>query len=257
MVSELFLLFVAGLVSGMLNAIAGGGTFISFPALLAVGVPPVSANATNTFAVFPGYVSGAFALRAEIKKHKKQLWQISLVSLVGGVGGAWLLLQISDQSFRNVIPWLLLVATLLFIFSTQLNNWFHLIAKNYQRTSGISRFLLPLGLLMVCWYGGFFNAGLGIILLGYLALAGFDDINGMNGLKLLISSVVSLFAVIYFALNGAIAWQEGFVVMAGAISGGYVAAHYSRKMNPSTVRLIISVISLLVTLFFFYDIYFV
>ena len=256
MLGELSLLFFAGLAGGMLNAVAGGGTFITFPALLAVGIPPVSANATNTFAVYPGYVSGNFALRLELIRHKEKLPGYILLSFIGGLAGAWLLVQTSDQSFRLIIPWLLLLSSLLFIFSAQLNSWFRLIAGRYRRTTGLSRFLLPLGLFLVCLYGGFFNAALGVILLSYLALAGFSDLNAMNGLKLLISSLVSLFAVVLFIFSGLIAWQEGLVVVLGALIGGYIAAHYSRKIHQPTLKILISVISVMITVFFFYDIYF-
>ena len=208
MPSEFPLLFIAGLFGGMLNSIAGGGTFITFPALLLSGVPPISANATNTFASCSGYISGAYAFRKELQAHKRELPKYILISLIGGIAGAWLLLQTPESLFREAIPWLLLFATLLFVFGSRLNEILRQFASRYRHVSSIGSLLLLL-LVGVCIYGGFFNAGLGIILLSYLVLAGHTNINSMNGLKLLTSTCVSLSAIALFIYNGEIVWFEG------------------------------------------------
>jgi uncharacterized membrane protein YfcA len=204
MSSELPLLFIAGLFGGMLNSIAGGGTFITFPALLFAGVPPISANATNTFASCSGYISGAYAFRKDLQAHTNELPKYILISLLGGIAGAWLLLQTPESLFREAIPWLLLFATLLFIFGSRLNEVFRQIAPRHRHASSLGRLLLLLMLIGVCIYGGFFNAGLGIIMLSYLALAGNTNINAMNGLKLLTSTCVSLSAIALFIYKGEI-----------------------------------------------------
>jgi len=255
MLFKLLSLFTAGFLGGILNSIAGGGSFITFPALLFFGVPPISANATNTFASCAGYLSGAFAFRKDLYAHKGELPLILLISLAGGIAGAWLLLQTPESIFRDIIPWLLLFATLLFIFGGKLNSTLNQFASYHQHASIIGRLLLVLLLLGICIYGGFFNAGLGIIVLSYLALAGYSNINTMNGLKLLVSSAISLIAIVLFIYSGVIAWQEGMSVLLGTLVGGYVAAHVSRKLSQKHIRSFIITVSCVITFYFFIDTY--
>ena len=255
MLADIAFLFVAGFLGGVVNSIAGGGSFITFPALLFVGVPPISANATNTFSSCSGYLSGAYAFRHDLAAHKHELWRYLLISVVGGVVGACLLLQTPESVFREAIPWLLLFATLLFAFGGQLNAWLKRLAPGSRHASTLGRVLLTLLLLGVCVYGGFFNAGLGIIILSYLALAGYTDINAMNGLKLLVSSAVSLVAIVLFVVDGAIAWYEGTLVLIGTMAGGYYAAHYSRGLPQHWVRRAVIIAGGGITLYFFHDIY--
>lgn len=252
---DLLLLFTAGLLGGTLNSIAGGGTFITFPALLMAGVPPISANATNTFAVSAGYISGTWALRQELSAYKSALPRIILISLAGGLTGAWLLLQTPEQLFEQAIPWLLLFATLLFIYGERINSFFARLDMKHRHAGVIGKWLSILILLSVSTYGGFFNAGLGIVILSYLSLAGYSNINAMNGIKLLISSVVSLIAVVIFMLDDVIAWYEGGVVLLGSLAGGYLAAHYSRKLSQIHVRILVIMISVLITMYYFYQYY--
>ena len=230
------LLFAAGFAGGMLNSIAGGGSFITFPALLFAGVPPISANATNTFSSCSGYLSGAWAFRRELSAHRKDLLKYTLASLLGGAAGAWLLMRTPENLFREAIPWLLLFATLLFAFGGKLSAASRGFASRHRHAGRVGGVLLLLLLVAVCVYGGFFNAGLGIILLSYLVLAGETDINAMNGIKLLVSSLVSLIAIALFIAEGAIAWREGIVVLLGTVAGGYIAAHVSRQIPQVFVR---------------------
>ena len=255
MLFKLLSLFSAGFLGGILNSIAGGGSFITFPALLFFGVPPISANATNTFASCAGYLSGAYAFRKDLYAHKRELPLIILISLAGGIAGAWLLLQTPEAIFREIIPWLLLFATLLFICGGKLNTTLKQFASYHQHASIIGRLLLLLLLLGICLYGGFFNAGLGIIVLSYLALAGYSNINTMNGLKLLVSSAISMIAIVLFIFSGVIAWHEGISVLLGTLVGGYVAADVSRKLSQKHVRSFIILVSCGITCYFFIDMY--
>jgi len=255
MLIELLFLIGAGFFGGVLNSIAGGGSFITFPALLFVGVAPISANATNTFASCAGYLSGAYAFRKDIYAHKEELPRLILTSLIGGIVGAWLLLQTPESLFREAIPWLLLFATVLFTFGGKLNNALKQLASHHQHAPSIGSLLLVLMLLGVCIYGGFFNAGLGIIILSYLALSGYSNINTMNGLKLLVSSTVSLIAIALFIYDGAIALYEGTLVLLGTLAGGYVAAHISRQLPQKHVRTFVILASSGITVYFFIDIY--
>jgi len=248
---EWLVLFAAGFAGGVLNSIAGGGSFITFPALLFVGVPPVSANATNTFSSCSGYLSGAWAFRHELAAHRKELLKYSLASLLGGATGAWMLLQTPENLFREAIPWLLLFATLLFALGGRLNLALKGFASRHQHAGRAGAVSLLLLLVGVCIYGGFFNAGLGIILLSYLVLAGQTDINAMNGIKLLVSSLVSLIAIALFIAEGAIAWREGMIVLLGTVSGGYIAAHLSRQIPQLFVRGFVILAGSLMTLWFF------
>lgn len=255
MLFEWLFLFVAGFFGGVLNSIAGGGSFITFPALLLLGVPPISANATNTFASCSGYISGAYAFREDLRVHKNELPGFLLISLLGGIAGAWLLLRTPESLFRGAIPWLLLFATLLFVFGGQLNIALRQIASRHRHASFIGSSLSMLMLLGVCLYGGFFNAGLGIIILSYLALAGYTNINAMNGLKLLISSSASLAAITLFIYDDVIAWSEGIIMLLGAVAGGYGAAYISRQVPQVHVRAFVTVASTSITIYFFYDAY--
>ena len=255
MVFELFFLFFAGLLGGVINSIAGGGSFITFPALMFVGIPPIIASATNTFASCAGYMSGTYAFRKEIANHKDELLQIIIISLIGGITGAWLLLKTPEAVFRDAIPWLLLFATLLFVFGGKVNTKLKEMASNHRHASFIGGVLLLIILFGVSAYGGFFNAGLGIITLSYLALAGHTNINTMNGLKLLISSTVSLIAIALFIYNDVIVWYEGCIVLCGTLTGGYVAANVSRQLPQKYVRRFVIVASTATTLYFFFDIY--
>jgi uncharacterized protein len=249
---DILFLFVAGLVGGILNSIAGGGSFITFPALVFVGISPLMANATNTFASCAGYISGAYAFRMKLIRYKKEVLTTVLLSVVGGFIGAYLLLKTPESSFELAIPWLLLFATLLFIFGNKANGLLQTYAANNNYVLRFTSLFLWCLLLIICVYGGFFNAGLGIIVLSYLALAGHKNINVMNGLKLVVSAAVSLAAIVFFVLNHSIAWLEGCSVLAGTLLGGYYSAQLSMKLNEDYIRWFVIAMSLLITLYFFY-----
>ena len=255
MLFEIALLFVAGFFGGALNSIAGGGSFITFPALLLAGVPAISANATNTFASLPGYMVGAYVMRKDIMKVRKDLPRYLAIGFVGGCIGAWLLLRTPEAKFVEIVPWLLLFATVLFIFGGQINQFISERTKHHRHASLIGLISLTTLLLIICIYGGFFNAGLGIITLSYLALAGMSDIRTMTGLKLLISSCVSVIAVALFILEGTIAWQQGLSVLVGTVVGGAIAANISRHLPQQVVRNFVIIASIIITAWFFYDVY--
>ena len=255
MIIDLLVLFVAGILGGVINSIAGGGSFITFPALLFAGVPPVAASATNTFASCAGYLSGIYAFRKDIASDRKSLKKIIILSLVGGFLGALLLLNTPERVFTEAIPWLLLLATSLFIFGGKLNQLLAKVDGKNKYANKIGAMLLSLFLLVICIYGGFFNAGLGIISLSYLVLARYQNINVMNGIKLLISTMVSLVAIVIFIGNGTIDYSSGFVVLLGTLLGGYFSAKRSRTLSPIYIKRFVTFISLSITLYFFYDVY--
>lgn len=248
---DTLLLLVAGLVGGIINSIAGGGSFITFPALLLAGVPPIAANASNTFAACAGYISGTWALRSEINTPKSRLLLLSAISALGGGLGAFLLTQTDDRSFETAIPWLLLFATIVFAFGAQLNKTLQRWSQRNKRLGIAHQILMQLLFIGVSIYGGFFNAGLGIIILSYLSLAGHTQINEMNGLKLLFSTTISLCAIALFLINDLIAWHETLAVLVGTLIGGYLAGHLSRRLPQQRVRQAILIASVGITAYFF------
>lgn len=252
---EVLFLFAAGLLAGAINALAGGGSFIAFPALLLAGVPPVAANATNTYAALPGYISGAIGFWRDIARFKARLIPYMVAALVGGYAGAELLLRVSDEQFSIVVPWLMSVAIILFAFGGQISAAVGKLSKGRKNLVLAGTTMLLLLLTLICLYGGFFNAGIGIMLLAFFALAGMTDIHAMNGLKLLISAIVAAVAVARFSFSGSIAWYEGTIAFAGALIGGYLAARVAHKIPTSWIRGGVVIYGVALTGVFFWQAY--
>jgi uncharacterized membrane protein YfcA len=250
-VTELLLL-CAGLVAGAINSLAGGGSFVLFPALLAAGIPPVIANASNTYASMPGYISGAVGFWKDLVRYKDRLVPYSIVSLIFGFLGAELLLRVSNEQFGLVVPWLMLFAVLLFAFGGRINALIQRHAGGHGRL--FAGFLWVM-LAAIALYGGFFNAGLGVLLLAFLALAGMTDIHAMNGLKLWVSSVISVISVVRFALSGSIDWYHGSIALVGVVIGGYTAARLAHRVPQTLLRTLILVYSAGLTAWFFWQAY--
>ena len=239
------LLAIAAFGAGVLNAVAGGGTFLTFPALVAVGIPPVTANATSTLAVFPGYMGAAAGYGEELRVFSKaQLVRIFGIALVGGAIGSLLLLVTPNTTFSAIVPFLLLIATLVFLFGNKVRDWAATNARNVT-PFGIG------GLMVVSIYGGYFNGGLGIILLALFALWGMNQIHIMNGLKSALSVVLSAISVAIFAVAGIIAWPQALVMMVASTLGGYLGAPLARKLPSSVVRGIVATVGFGMSAIFF------
>ncbi|MDB5587402.1 MAG: sulfite exporter TauE/SafE family protein [Devosia sp.] len=249
------LLLIAGLLGGAVNSLAGGGSFIVFPALLAVGVPPVIANASNTYAALPGYVSGAAGYWSGIWAHKHLLPLYSIVALIFGYVGAELLLVVSDAQFSVIVPWLMLFAVVLFAFGNRINAWMAQRGGGRRGMKLVGGVLLLAFLALVCIYGGFFNAGLGILTLAFLATAGLSDIHAMNGLKMWIAAVVAIVAVARFALSGSIDWYHGSIAMVGVTVGAYVAARNAHRFPREAIRAGVIIYGIGMTGWFFWKAY--
>jgi uncharacterized membrane protein YfcA len=198
-----------------------------------------------------GYLSGAWAFRRDLANSPGPLLQMLVLSLIGGAIGAWLLLQVPETTFRRAIPWLLLLATVLFVCGRHVNTSLRRLVPKHRHTPVAAGMLLALTLMAVSIYGGFFNAGLGIVILSFLALAGHDDINAMNGLKLLLSSCIAMTAILVFIHQDAIAWREGIAVLLGTLVGGYLAARLSRQLPERWIRGAVIVIGCAVTSYYF------
>lgn len=238
------LLAAAAFGAGILNTIAGGGTFLTFPALAYTGIPVVAANATSTVAVFPGYIAGALGYRNEIFRYNRMhLVQILAAAAVGGLIGSSLLLMTTDRAFSFIIPFLLAFSTLVFAFGKTLQAGAKVIGGK-QRQSLLSMALVGI-------YGGYFNGGLGIVLLALFTYWGFEDINLMNGLKSVVSFILSSISVATFAAAGLVSWPQAILMMAAASIGGYLGAPIARALPSIVVRtIVVTVGAVLSTIFF-------
>ena len=249
---DIALIGIAAFAAGAVNSVAGGGTFFSFPALLAVGVPPVIANASNSVALWPGSLAGAWAFRRELKRFSKSLPMLSVVAFFGGIAGGLLLLATSNAAFARLIPWLLLVATVLFAFSGQISA---LVKKCKPAPDGADeRHIGPGGYvfqLVVSIYGGFFGAGMGILMIAALAIQGFKDVHEINALKNWLSAVIYSVAVATFVLAGAVSWPHTLVMIATATVGGYGGAAVARRVPALWLRRFIIGVGGLLTLYYF------
>ncbi len=248
---QIILVGTAAFFAGAMNAVAGGGTFFSFPALLTAGVPPVVANASNAVALWPASLSGAWAYREELARYKCYLVPMGIVSLLGGVAGGLLLLNINDATFSQLIPWLLLFATLLFAFSGKISGWLRGAHAGQPRNSKGAL----AGHAVVSVYGGFFGAGMGILMLASLAIAGHKDVHELNAIKNLLSAVIYSVSVLTFAIAGAVDWPYTFLMAATAILGGYLGARFARKIPAQWLRFFIIVVGFVLSAIYFYKIY--
>jgi uncharacterized membrane protein YfcA len=242
-------LFFAGALGGAINAVAGGGSFVTFPALLFTGVPAVPANATNTLALWVGTMASGGAYRMRLNIPLRIMAPLIAASVAGGIAGAFLLIKTPAHTFLRVLPWLLLGATVLFTFSRQLTRYFRGgISRESSNSAVAGATVFELGTAV---YGGSFGGGLGIINLAMLAALGMTDIHAMNKLKVIMGSVINGVAAMAFIATGFILWRQAGVMTAGAIIGGYGAAHYAQKVPQAWVRGLVIVIGTAMTIYFF------
>lgn len=244
---DVVLLSVAAFLAGALNSVAGGGSFLTLPALVFTGMPAVAANATGTVALLPGYASGTWGFREDLAPPPGlSMRAIVLISLIGGSVGAALLLFTSDTAFRKVVPWLLLAATAMFAFAPQLRKW-----AGASTHGPASPWKSGLGMFLVAGYGGYFNGGLGILLLALFGLLGQTQLNAMNGMKNLVSALLTAIAVVIYAAGGLVHWPEALLMMVAATLGGYVGARVARRIPAPWLRGGIVAIGLATTVVFF------
>jgi uncharacterized membrane protein YfcA len=242
-------LFFAGALGGAINAVAGGGSFVAFPALMFTGVPPVSANATNTLALWVGVTASGGAYRNRLSISRRVMVPLIVTSVIGGLAGAFLLIKTPAQTFLKVMPWLMLGATLLFAFGKHLTGRIAAgISSDASRgaIAGASVFEL-----VVAVYGGYFGGGIGIMNLAMLAAMGMTDIHDMNALKVVLGGVINGVATVTFVITGAIVWPQAIVMTVGAILGGYFAAHYAQKLPQSWIRAFVILVGAAMTVYFF------
>jgi len=232
-----------------MNALAGGGTFVVFPALLYTGVPPVPANATNTVALWPGLAASVRAFWPRLKVARRLLVSLLGISLLGGVAGAVLLIRTPADIFMKLVPWLMLAATGLFALGGRIGCGNA--ATDGGELTGGRMVLATLFELGVAVYGGYFGGGIGILILAMLGAMGMNDIHEMNALKIVLTTAINGIAVVTFIVAGAVRWPQALVILAGAVLGGYFAAHYSQKMPEAWIRGFVLVVGAGMTTYFF------
>jgi uncharacterized protein len=251
---QFILLFLAAILGGALNSVAGGGSFITFPSLIFAGTGAIKANATSTVALWPGSVASATAYRKELASLNRLLLMVLVgTSLVGGVLGAILLVRTSQSTFVQLIPYLLLLATLLFAVSGPITSLLRKRAQATQKThlSRLKLASIALVQLVVATYGGYFGGGIGIMMLASLGLMGMENIHEMNALKTVLQASINGVAVITFIIAGAVVWLQAIIMILGGIAGGFAGAYYARKLDQRLVRAFVILIGTGLTIYFF------
>lgn len=241
----LILLALTSFVAGMLNAVAGGGAFITFPALIFLGVPPVSANATSAVALLPGQIASALTYGREgLRDADAKTYSLMAISLAGGLLGAVCLVYAPTRFFSRLIPWLLLFATFLFSLGSFSLNVFRRPEKS------ISRGIL-LAQLMISIYGGYFGAGIGFLMLASMTLFGMRDIHAMNGLRVILAPLMKVTAIVIFIAVGTVRWPEALVMATTSVVGGYAGAKWAKRANPRIIKALIVCLGASLTVVFF------
>jgi len=241
---------VGAFAAGMVNALAGGGTLITFPLLTAFGLPAVVANVTNTVALCPGYFGATFAQRELLKEQANRLWLLLPAALLGGLGGAFLLLNTGERLFKGLVPWLILLASLLLAVGEPLKTW--LKKKSAHRKVDKQEKLvaiLPVGLAAI--YGGYFGAGLSVIVLAVLGLFYNDSLTRLNALKQAIALAANTAAAVVFLFSDQVYWGVALVMMVSALAGGAAGGKLANKINASVLRWLVVGIGLVVATLYF------
>ncbi len=244
-------LFVAAFAAGALNAVAGGGSLISFPSLVAFGEPAILANATNTAALWPGTLSSAFAYGRDTEVHRDLLVLLLLPSLIGGFLGALVLVSTPAALFDRVVPFLVLFATLLFAGKDLITRWTRAGAAGDEAVSWAGKAWGFLFQLFVATYGGYFGAGIGILMLGSLSVMGLRDIHRMNGLKTILGTLINVIAFVFFAVKGLVVWRLAALMAVASIIGGWVAARTAKRVDPRLIQAVVIAVGLGVSAWLF------
>ena len=243
------LLVGAGFLGGAINAIAGGATFFTFPAMMAAGLGPVTANASNTVALAPSSFVAFLAMRHHLAGARHLLVSFLIVGVLGGAVGAWLVLWLGDARFRACVPWLLLVATVLFAAGPWLVRVMKAADIHHERRS--VRMFGHVFQAFIGIYGGFFGAGMGMVTLAGLTLLGLTDIRSMNALKNLFTSLTNGIAIVVFIAAGAVSWPHALVMMAGGMVGGFAGGKLGNVLPADRARLIVTLVGAVLTVAYF------
>jgi len=243
-------LVAASFIAGGMNAMAAGGSFISFPAMIAIGVPPIQANATNTVALWPGQLTSIWALRTDLRRDLLSV--VVSAAILGGIGGAIVLLNTRPRTFMHIVPWMLLTASLLFWISSPISLCLRRRSDTPHEPRTPAMVPLFFALLLVNFYIGYFGAGAGFLAMSVLSLFGVEEMNAVNSLKVLGACLANFCAVVTFICGGAIIWHYCLVSMVAAGMGGYTGAQYARRLNAEVLRAIVVIIGCTMAAYFFW-----
>jgi uncharacterized protein len=250
-------LAVAAFLGGLLNAVAGGGSFLLFPAILGMNVLPVQANATNTVALWPGQLTSVAAYRNDVRRNLRVAIPMAIAGLLGGTGGAIVLLNTPQMTFLHLVPWLLLVAAVIFALSGPVSRWLERrkVARNQAPASEVHRpnmVAVFIGTIFVCFYIGYFGAGAGFLIITLLSLFGYQDLNVINALKLVATTMANGIAFVLFVINGQVVWRYCLLAMVSCAVGGYMSASLSRRVPQQMLRTFVVLIGLGMAAWFFW-----
>ncbi len=247
---QYLLVIAAAFGAGFVNALAGGGTLISFPALVAAGLPAVAANVTNTVALVPGYLGATFAQAGDLRAQKTRLYYIIPAAVIGGIVGGILLLSTGERLFRSLIPYLILLAALLLAVSDRVRGW--LLALSARRAGGgggaepALLAALPVGLAAV--YGGYFGAGLSVIVLAVLGITLTDSLTKLNALKQAVSFSVNVAAAVFFVFSGEVVWPVALIMAVSALLGGTLGGRLAGRIQPALLRWVVVTIAVIIAI---------
>jgi len=250
-------LIISAFLAGAINAVAGGGTLVTFPTLLFFGTPSVIANATSTLALVVGTSGSIYGFRRHYAAVKELLRRFLAISIIGGFLGAVMLTYTNEKVFSKLVPFLILFATILFLCQGVVRRFVNRNATVAPRSAATDGSRPIWGAMLfqflVAVYGGYFGAGIGILMLATFAFMGLEDINEMNTLKTILGSLINLVATIWFIISGLIHWPKAMVMIVGSMAGYFVGAHYSQRIEPKRVRQIITAIGFILSAVTFYE----
>ena len=247
-------LTVAAFIAGVLNAVAGGGSFLLFPAMLSMRMLPVQANATNTVALWPGQLTSIAAYRDDIRKNRRMAIVLGLAGLIGGTAGAVVLLNTPQMTFLHMVPWLLLIAASIFAASGPVSRWL----ERRKLAAGLApqpqrRLPVFLSTIVVCFYIGYFGAGAGFLMITLLSLFGYQDLNEINALKVVSTTMANGIAFVIFVFNGQVVWRYCLLAMITCAIGGYTSARFARMIPQSVLRGLVIFIGFSMAAWFFWS----
>jgi uncharacterized membrane protein YfcA len=245
-------LAVASFLGGTLNAVAGGGSFLVFPAMLGMKMLPIQANATNTVALWPGQLTSIVAYRDDLKRNLRLAFPLALAGLVGGTAGAVVLLNTPQTTFLHLVPWLLLVAAVIFAVSDPVSRWLERRKTAAPATGPRRRLPVFLSTVVVCFYIGYFGAGAGFLMITLLSLFGYQDLNEINALKVVSTTAANGIAFVIFIVDGQVVWRYCLLAMVTCAVGGYSSASMARRIPQPVLRGLVVFIGLAMAAWFFW-----
>jgi uncharacterized protein len=242
-------LVAASFLGGTLNAVAGGGSFLVFPAMLGMDMLPIQANATNTVALWPGQLTSIAAYREDLRRNLHLAFPMALAGLLGGTAGALVLLNTPQRTFLHLVPWLLLIAALIFAASGPVARW---LERRKQAARAPRRMPVFLCTIVVCFYIGYFGAGAGFLIITLLSLFGHQDLNEINALKVVSTTTANGVAFLIFTFGGQVVWRYCLAAMAACAIGGYSSATLARRIPQPVLRTLVVSIGLGMAAWFFW-----